>query len=100
MKKLFSVLTILIFASSCNFTKQATAYYTQHCSESKFSYEGQQYLLVKCNNMYDTTEVKKVVKEALVDLDIANASLVAKVAPKDTLDVKKLVYTVKKTLVK
>lgn len=100
MKKVFVLALAVIALNSCNFTKQATTFYNEHCSESKVKFDSVNYVIVNCKDLYPTKEVKKVVSEAYVDFDVVGASLTAKVQPKDTLNPAKLIYQIQKALTK
>lgn len=87
MKKVFLFAALAAILSSCNSSQKVTAYFTEHCPESKVTklYDGSYRVLVKCENLYDTTEIKKYVTNGRVEYNFSGASVSGIIISKDSI---------------
>lgn len=87
MKKVFIAFVVLLTVASCNLEQKLTAFFKEKCPNSTITktYEGKYLVSVECANLYETTEVKKLISKGMITYDFANATLSGVVVSADSI---------------
>lgn len=99
MKKVLVFIALAAVLSACNTQQKVTTYFKKHCPNSSITKlnDGSYKVEVKCENLYDTVDLKKYIQKGIVTYDFAGATVSGLVVSKDSIPD---IYTILKKISK